>query len=207
MARPERKKRTPVPREQKKEETREALVQAAIEMFAAQGLEAPSLDAICERAGFTRGAFYVHFQSRDDLVVAVMERVTSALLDALIATGDSAFDLVRTIRLFASAVEAGAYPASGSVASHQILQACARSPRIRERYVATLQEAARRVAIAVREGQQAGTLRGDVSAEEIANLLIALVLSVQTLSEVGYPFDVRRHSDAVLALLYGDPPC
>lgn len=170
--------------------------------FAEEGLEAPSLDAICERAGYTRGAFYVHFRDRDDLVAAVMERVTTLLLDALIATGESAaFDLERTIRTFAEAFASGMYPPTGAAASHQVLQACARSERIRERYVATLLEARDRVSALARAGQAAGTVRGDVEADEIANLLIALVLASQTLGEVGFPFDVRHSTDAVLRLL------
>src|SRR5262245_37416602 len=52
----------PTTREFGKQETREALLRAGMEMFAEQGLDAPSLDALCARAGFTRGAFYVHFK-------------------------------------------------------------------------------------------------------------------------------------------------
>src|SRR5688500_7521180 len=75
-------------REQAKAETREALTMAALAEFAEHGLDTPSLDAICARAGYTRGAFYVHFKDRDDLIAAVMEHVTSAFIDAMIATGD-----------------------------------------------------------------------------------------------------------------------
>lgn len=199
--RPKRRKPEPVPREQSKHETREALIRAGMVAFSEEGLELPSLDAICERAGYTRGAFYVHFRDRDDLIVAVMERATSLLLDALIATGDGAFDLERTVRLFGDAVASGAYPSSGSVSSHQILQACARSEQIRARYVSTLIEAARRVGRTVQAGQEAGTVRDDVDADDVANLLIALVLAVQTLREVDFPFDVRRSTETVLTLL------
>src|SRR6266545_6764537 len=80
-------------REQAKQETREALILAALSEFSERGLSAPSLDAICARAGYTRGAFYVHFADRDELIAAVMEKVTGVLLDALIATGDAAMDL------------------------------------------------------------------------------------------------------------------
>jgi len=73
-----------------KAETREALITAALAEFRARGLDTPSLDAICARAGFTRGAFYVHFRDRDDLVVAAMERVLGAFLDAVIGRGEAA---------------------------------------------------------------------------------------------------------------------
>ena len=63
-------------------ETREALIQAGMAELAGQGLKQPSLDAICARAGFTRGAFYVHFEDREDFIAAVMERVLGGFLDA-----------------------------------------------------------------------------------------------------------------------------
>ncbi len=195
------RKSAAISREQSKQETREALVAAAMAAFSEQGLEAPSLDAICERAGYTRGAFYVHFKDRDELVAAVMERVTSLLLDALIASGESALDLERTIRAFAGAVAAGMYPPTGAAASHQVLQACARSERIRERYVEMLLEAQRRVTELAKSGQAAGTVRTDIEPSEIATLLLALVLATQTLGEVKFPFDVQRSTDAVLRLL------
>jgi len=80
-------------RELAKQETREALVQAAIAEFAEKGLDLPSLDAICARAGFTRGAFYVHFRDREELLGAVMERVLDAVLDAVMGTEGAANDL------------------------------------------------------------------------------------------------------------------
>src|SRR5690349_6561678 len=87
-----------------KRETREALVDAALAEFAAHGLDAPSLDAICARAGYTRGAFYVHFRDREQLMAAVVERVIGGFLAATIARGEEARELEQTIERFADAV-------------------------------------------------------------------------------------------------------
>ncbi|MGH7328029.1 MAG: TetR family transcriptional regulator, partial [Polyangiaceae bacterium] len=62
-------------RDATKIETRDALIAAGAMEFAEKGVDGPSLDGICARAGFTRGAFYVHFRDRDDLLVAVVDRV------------------------------------------------------------------------------------------------------------------------------------
>jgi AcrR family transcriptional regulator len=197
---------TATSREQAKAETREAIITAAIGAFAEQGLDGPSLDAICARAGYTRGAFYVHFKDREDLIAAVIERFTGLLLDTIVATGDAAMDLERTVRSFVDAVEAGMYPFHGAVAPHQIIQACTRSPALRSRYVATVREAIGRVEHAAREGQQANTVRQDVDAAQVATLLIAIVLAVQTLREIDYPFDARAAGQAVLRLLQAPRP-
>ena len=188
-------------REQAKQETREALVDAAMAAFSEQGLEAPSLDAICARAGYTRGAFYVHFKDRDDLIAAVMERLLRGLLDAIIATGDAALDLERTIRVFAQAAEQHVLPIQGSVSSYQFMQACSRSPALRDRYLGVLDEAVRRVAHAAREGQDAGTVRGDVDPDQVGAVLVAVVLGVDQMDQVGYPYQPRVAAVALLTML------
>lgn len=38
-----------------------------MQVFAEQGFDGASVEAICERAGFTRGAFYSNFGSKDEL--------------------------------------------------------------------------------------------------------------------------------------------
>lgn len=50
---------------------------AAIEAFAERGVMAASVEDICERAGFTRGAFYSNFGDKDELVLALIDRQTS----------------------------------------------------------------------------------------------------------------------------------
>src|SRR5437762_11352292 len=67
--------------------TREALIDAGMAAFGAEGLDA-SLDGICARAGYTRGAFYVHFRDRDDFLVAIMDRVGEEFLAALFAPAE-----------------------------------------------------------------------------------------------------------------------
>ena len=59
-------------REVSKQETRQALLEAGLAEIIEHGWETPSLDAICARAGYTRGAFYVHFQDRDEFETAVL---------------------------------------------------------------------------------------------------------------------------------------
>src|SRR5262245_35142144 len=94
------------PRAAAKAATRDALLDAALAEIAERGLDAPSLDAICARAGYTRGAFYVHFKDRDALVAAVVQRAMDRFLDAMIAHGDRAHDLEETITRFATVVGA-----------------------------------------------------------------------------------------------------
>ena len=61
-------------RSARREATRTRLMQAAVDVFAERGFHGASVEDICERAGFTRGAFYSNFSSKDDLVLALYDQ-------------------------------------------------------------------------------------------------------------------------------------
>jgi len=54
--------------------TRDRLIRSAEKIFARDGLEAAKLEEIAANAGYTRGAFYANFQSKEDLFFALLER-------------------------------------------------------------------------------------------------------------------------------------
>ena len=56
-----------------RDDTREKLFEAAARVFEEQGIGGASIEAIAAAAGFTRGAFYSNFKSRDELIIAMLE--------------------------------------------------------------------------------------------------------------------------------------
>ncbi|WP_431796816.1 TetR/AcrR family transcriptional regulator [Microbacterium kunmingense] len=67
----------------RRDATRQRLLDAAGEVFAESGLDAASVEAVCERAGFTRGAFYSNFDSKEELFLELAARVWEARIDAV----------------------------------------------------------------------------------------------------------------------------
>ena len=67
----------------RREATRQKLLDAAALVFAEEGLDAASVEAICERAGFTRGAFYSNFETKDELFLELAGRVARARVDSV----------------------------------------------------------------------------------------------------------------------------
>src|SRR3954466_3152352 len=65
-------------REQRKAQTRDDLIAAAERLFTHQGFHATRLDAIAADAGYTKGAVYSNFASKEDLFFAVYERRADA---------------------------------------------------------------------------------------------------------------------------------
>ncbi|MFI8997687.1 TetR/AcrR family transcriptional regulator [Streptomyces sp. NPDC053542] len=64
-------------------QTRQRLLDAALEVFAEEGFGRSTVDQVCERAGYTRGAFYSNFTSLDELFLAMWEQRSAAMLDDL----------------------------------------------------------------------------------------------------------------------------
>lgn len=58
----------------RRRETRGRLLDAAIEVFAEAGVQGASVEQICARAGFSRGAFYSNFSTKEQLFLALLER-------------------------------------------------------------------------------------------------------------------------------------
>src|ERR1700682_984092 len=56
-----------------RDDTREKLFEAAARVFEEQGIGGASIEAIAAEAGFTRGAFYSNFKSKDELIIAMIE--------------------------------------------------------------------------------------------------------------------------------------
>ncbi len=62
------------------------LIDAGIQQFAARGIDATSVEHLCEAAGFTRGAFYSNFSTKDDLCLAILARHRDHILTQLAST-------------------------------------------------------------------------------------------------------------------------
>src|ERR1700694_1401303 len=56
-----------------RDDTCEKLFEAAARVFEEQGIGGASIEGIAAAAGFTRGAFYSNFASKDELIIAMLE--------------------------------------------------------------------------------------------------------------------------------------
>lgn len=84
-------------REAEARATREALVQAALELFTERGYAEVGTEEIVARAKVTRGALYHHFEDKRDLFRAVFERVEGELMErvgAWMEVADNPWDLM-----------------------------------------------------------------------------------------------------------------
>jgi AcrR family transcriptional regulator len=77
-------------RAEKRERTYEELISAAERLFIEQGFHATPVDEIAFEAGYTKGAVYSNFESKEDLFFAVYERrAERAVVEAERVIGES----------------------------------------------------------------------------------------------------------------------
>ncbi len=85
---------------------RERILDAATELFYAQGLRAVSAEKIIAQVGITKVTFYRHFPSKDDLIVAYLQRRAQWERDAIAGARHAAADVPEVFQIIAEAIGA-----------------------------------------------------------------------------------------------------
>src|SRR5262245_7299716 len=70
-------------RERKKERTRQEIYRAAMALFVAHGFEAVTVEDICHAADVAKGTFFLHFPTKDTLLLEYGEQVCEELAEIL----------------------------------------------------------------------------------------------------------------------------
>ena len=190
-------------------ERREQLVDAAIEVLAAEGLTGTTTRAITDQAGLALGAFHYAFESKDALLRAVLDRRAEEMETALTtATRDisSVQEVVDRLAEVAWTIVQGRRDLE--IAIYELTLHALRNPELAEvaagkydRYVEVVREAISGVV----------DLPDDHAAEEIARFLVATFdgLMLQDLIH-GDPEAARRRmrmmSRAVTPVAQGEHP-
>jgi AcrR family transcriptional regulator len=189
-------------RAESKQATRKALLQAGLLEMIEHGLDTPSLDAICARAGFTRGAFYVHFKDRDDFMVAVTDWVLSGIVDGLVGV-DGESDLDATVDRFSAFIGKREWPLVGNVpiATHRVLESVTRSEQLKRRFDAIFRDASTRIGKLVLRAQEDGKARRDLDAGSTASLLLALGIGAMSLEDTGVRLGDSALRTGIMGLL------
>ena len=195
--RPQRRSRA-----ESKEATKQALLYAGLIELVEHGLDAPSLDAICARAGYTRGAFYVHFKDRDDFFVAVMDwALTGILMAVLGANGDT--DLRSAVDRFAGYMVHREWPVVGKypIATHRLSEAICRSEQLKARWAEVFRKITEGLARLVMRAQERGEVRKSLDPHRAAESIVTMGVGAMHLQDTGVAFPQAQMTASVMALL------
>jgi len=161
--------------------TRQRLRDAAAEVFAEVGLDAASVEAICERAGFTRGAFYSNFETKEELflelaVVVARERVAAVQgrIAELEQAGALADERVNALTIIQSALDVAGEDRLGILLMSEIRIHALRNPKLAVAYLAQDDEMVRGVAQIIDDVARGSSLSFRVPPEEAARLMMTV---------------------------------
>ena len=157
-------------RAERREQTRQDLVTAAEACFVSRGFHASSVDEVAERAGYTKGAVYSNFASKEDLFFAVYERRVEQVLTEVVPDlrqlgAERAFDQLAAGALHRRDPDDGWRAVFFEFWAHVV-----RHPELRERFAAIHARFLEPMAEAVQQlAEDRGlTLPSDVTASQVA---------------------------------------
>lgn len=181
------------------EQTRQAILAAAVERFGRDGYRATAVTAVARDAGTSATAPYLHFATKDDLFLAAADEDTAGVVAEIFA--DTAVD-----------PDDPAWPgvtlaaAMGALERHPLARRilAGLEPGAAARLLAApaLAEARKTLAGALSAGQSQGRVRSDVDAEDLAGGLVGILLALlaaEVRFELGRP---GEHLDAVLRTIH-----
>ena len=91
------------PRQDVTEERTNQILLAAEEVFTAKGLDKSRMEDIAEKTGLSKGTLYLYFKSKEDLIIAIFDRIFGGLLQQYKVQTVAQVNAVEEIRSFTEA--------------------------------------------------------------------------------------------------------
>jgi AcrR family transcriptional regulator len=194
------------PQQLRAKRTRRHLLAAAQRVFARDGYPGATVDDIARAAGCSKGAYYFHFASKEDVLLALVDDWTRGRSQRLAEAA--------TVRRLPDAalidlLEALFSPAATDGWEQRLLlefwSQGERNPRVRRRLAQAHRSWRRLLVQAFSQAQEAGVFASDVAAEAAAEVALALHhgLLVQACLQAPAGASARGRASAALALLAG----
>ena len=168
----------PVSRDESQRRTRERLIAAARDVVGRLGYGGSSIGAIAEAAGFTKGAFFSNFDSKDALLLEVMRLHHEAELEgleALLGSTDRGEPLDQAI---ASYVNTLAADTGWVLLSTELALQAARDPAFAARYTPMRQAFAKALGALLATMYAADGLAMNATPEDLGSLMLSVVQGI-----------------------------
>ena len=179
---------------------RDAILRAAIDVFAERGFFNAQVADVARAAGVAAGTVYLYFRSKDDLLVSIFERSMREVIDegrsAIAGVPDPAERLRRIAHLHLSRL--GRDKNLAVVFQVELRQSVKFMERFSETY---LQDYLKLIKQTIADGQQSGVFRRTISATTATKVFFGALDEMATnwmLSRRKYPLD--DEADAVVDL-------
>ncbi|MBX3704828.1 MAG: TetR/AcrR family transcriptional regulator [Steroidobacteraceae bacterium] len=171
-------RRRPAGGPRKGEQTRAAIVEAALELAARNGLEGLTIGALAERMQMSKSGVFAHFGSREDLQIAVLKAYERRFVDEVLVPGlKEKRGLPRLRAIFDRWLERTAIEAArGCIWISGAAEYDDRPGAVREELVAMVRSWQRELSRAIQQAVDAGDLPDDLDVQELVFQLYGVIL-------------------------------
>ncbi len=157
-------------------ETRQKIFDTSLELFNRHGYENVTIDDICEKIGVSKGAFYTHFKSKDQVILENFLSLNAYYDDVYTALPPKK-NALEKLFLFQQSVMKNI--ASIGYEAVKLVYHLETAPHTKKSFLLLKKHSLYRIiTLLVREGQKNGQIRKDKSADAITSLMIQLYRGV-----------------------------
>ena len=195
---------TPSRRDRKRAETRERIHDAAMCLIGEFGFDHVTVEMITERADVAKGTFFNYFTSKESVVEDFFQSQIEAATDAITTAAQSnpaprPWDLiVKVIHILAER------DTQTKNLTRALLALSLTNPEVRTACHKTAESGKDAGRMMIEQAQAAGEIRGDLSPDEVANLIIGIYFGVlrDWACDMTETDDVHFELDRRLKLIY-----
>lgn len=164
------------PKRRKREETRERLLKSALGVFARNGYDRATVDEIVRDAGYSKGAFYVHFNTKEDLFWAMLEDRATSMQEAFLLVLQPQVSLKDNIhRLLTAIFDIEKQDPEWPATFMEFLAHAGRNAVVRERLHRIFESWHGFIADMLSVSRESGMVRTDLQVDFLASAAIALI--------------------------------
>ena len=162
-------------RDERKARTRAELIDAAARVVGRKGYHAATVDDIAAEAGFTKGAFYSNFESKEDVFIELVadrsRNWTIAVARAYEGTEPLPQRLKKGGEVLTRMVQE---QVDWMLLSSEMLSQCVRDPRLRERLASAYEECRQVIARVVERVESEFGVRLPTPSDRVATMIMAM---------------------------------
>ncbi len=158
------------PRVERGMQTRQAIFDTAVDLFARKGYDKVTVEEICAKVGVTKGAFYNHFKSKDQIILEEFMRMDEHYVGVAqeISGMESSVEKLRVFHREAIKLMSDLGATILKVVYHSQI-----APNMRKPYLTDSRRFLYKITNElVKEGQEKGEIRADITSEEMSVMLI-----------------------------------